>query len=113
MGIWNFFKHRRNARFVAQASHEIAERSCAVVLSRVRRRAATMRIAEARGYVRSRALEIVHRELAAAYADRVKLDPDTQTAIVSRATEAVVARVTAELRSVPKTADRPGKRHAA
>ena len=42
-----------------------------------------------------------------------KLDPAVQTAIVSRATEAVVVRVTAELRSVPKAAGRPGKRHAA
>ncbi|HEV3136954.1 MAG TPA: hypothetical protein VGZ26_03605 [Pirellulales bacterium] len=112
MGIWNFFKHRRTARFVAKASQEIADRSCAAVLDRVRRRATTMRIAEARGYVRSRALEIVHREMAAVYADRVKLAADIQTAIVSSATEAVTARVTAELRSVPKAA-RPSKRHAA
>jgi hypothetical protein len=113
MGIWSFFQQRRNARFVAQASHEIAERSYSAVLDRVRRRATTMRTAEARGYVRSRALEIVHRELAAAYTDRVKLDPAVQTAIVSSATEAVIVRVTAELRSVPKAAARPGKRHAA
>ncbi len=113
MGIWSFFTRRRDARIVAQAVQEIMERSYATVLERVRRRATTMRIAEARGYVRSRALEIVHRELAAAYTNRIKLDPDVQTTIVSQATEALVIRVTAELRSVPKAAARPSKRHAA
>ena len=113
MGIWSFFTQRRNARFVARAAKEVTDRSYATVLDRVRRRAATMRTAEARGYVRSKALEIVHRELATAYTDRVKLDPAVQTAIVSQATDALVIRVTAELRSVPKAAAHPGKRHAA
>ncbi|MBI3839512.1 MAG: hypothetical protein HY288_16455 [Planctomycetia bacterium] len=113
MGIWSFFTRRRTARFVAQAAQELVQRSYATVLDRVRRRATTMRISEARGYVRSRALDIVHRELAAAFADCGKLDPAVQTAIVSQATDALVVRVTAELRSVPKAAARPGKRHAA
>jgi hypothetical protein len=64
-----------------------------------------MRIAEARGYVRARALEIVHRELAALQKGREKLDPALQIEIVSHATDAVVVRVMAELRSVPKGAE--------
>lgn len=112
MGIWNFLSRRRNARKAAAISSEVAQRSVGPVLGRVRRRAATMRIAEARGYVRARALEIVHRELAAVQKGREKLDATLQTEIVSLATQAVVVRVMAELRSVPKAA-RPEQRQAA
>ena len=104
MGILSFFTQRRNARLAAQAAAEVAQRSYTAVLGRVRRRAATMRLSEARGYVRSRALEIVHRELAAVHKGHISLDPAVQTDIISRATEAVVVRVLAELRSVPKAA---------
>jgi len=112
MGIWNFIAKRRRARKAALIGSEVAQRSVGAVLGRVRRRAATMRIAEARGYVRARALEIVHRELATLQKGREKLDPALQTEIVSQATDAVVVRVLAELRSVPKAA-RPGQRQAA
>ena len=111
MGILSFLARRRAARYAARAANEVAERSYAAVLGRVRRRATTMRIAEARGYVRARALEIVHRELAAVHQGKIKLEPAVQTDIISQATEAVVVRVLAELRSVPKAA-KPG-RHAA
>ena len=112
MGIWSFFAQRRTARMVAQLAEEVASRSTGVVLDRVRRRATTMRIAEARGYVRSRALEIVHREMAAIHKGPLKLDPAVQTEIIGKATEAVVVHVMAELRSVPKAA-RPAQRRAA
>ncbi|MEX0679408.1 MAG: hypothetical protein WD063_20195 [Pirellulales bacterium] len=112
MGIWNFFSRRRVARKAALIGSEVAQRSVGPVLGRVRRRAATMRIAEARGYVRARALEIVHRELAGLQKGREKLDPALQTEIVSQATDAVVVRVMAELRSVPKAAH-PEQRRAA
>jgi hypothetical protein len=96
---------------VAQAAAEVAKRSHGPVVERVRRRASTMRIAEARGYVRSRALDIVHRELAAMHNGRIPLDPATQAQIIGQATEAVVSGVLAELRSVPQSAQ--GKRKAA
>ena len=112
MGIWSFLTRRRQAHLVAQMAQEVAARSYNAVMDRVRRRAATMRVAEARGYVRSRALDIVHRELAAIHNGRIPLDPATQTQIISQATEAVVVRITAELGNVPK-AVRPAKRHAA
>ncbi|REK13009.1 MAG: hypothetical protein DWQ37_10315 [Planctomycetota bacterium] len=99
MGLWNFFSKRRNARKAALISSEVAQRSVGPVLGRVRRRAASMRISEARGYVRARSLEIVHRELSAVQKGREKLDPALQTEIVSQATEAVIVRVMAELRS--------------
>lgn len=112
MGIFSFFARRKTARKAAQLAHEVAQRSFSPVLDRVRRRAATMRIAEAKGYVRARSLEIVHRELAALQKGREKLDPAVQTDVVSQATEAVIVRVMAELRSVPKAA-RPEGRKAA
>jgi hypothetical protein len=112
MGIWSFLSRRRNARKAAHLAGEVAERSVAPVLGRVRRRAATMRIAEARGYVRARALEIVHRELAVVQKGQPKLDPALQTEIVSQAAEAVVARVMAELRSAARPA-RTEQRRAA
>lgn len=112
MGILSFLKRRRNARYAARAATEVAERSYVAVLNRVRRRAKTMRIAEARGYVRSRALDIVHRELAAVHNGHIALDPAVQTDIISRATEAVVVGVLAELRGVPK-AVKPDQRRAA
>ncbi len=104
MGILSFFTRRRQARRIAQAAADVAQRSYASVMDRVRRRATTMRIAEARGYVRSRALDIVHRELAAKYNGRIPLDPATQTQIIGRATEIVVSGVLAEVRSVPQAA---------
>ena len=112
MGIWNFISRLRHARKAGPISSEVAQRSVGPVLGRVRRRTATMRIAEARGYVRARALEIVHRELAARQKGSEKLDPALQTRIVSQATESVVVRVMAEMRSVPK-APRPAQRRAA
>jgi hypothetical protein len=112
MGIWSFFTARRQARSIANTAKEVATRSHTAVLDRVRRRAATMRVAEARGYVRSRALDIVHRELAAMHNGRITVDPATQARIIGQATEAVVVGVMAELNSVPKSA-RAGKRQAA
>ena len=113
MGIWSFLTRSRTDRIVAHVGREVAQRSYQPVLDRVRRRAATMRIAEARGYVRARALEIVHRELAAVHDGPIQLEPALQTAIISQATEAVVVHVLAELRSVPKAATRPIRQQAA
>jgi hypothetical protein len=101
MGLLSFFTARRHARLVARQAEQVAARSAPAVLDRVRRRATTMRVAEARGYVRSRALDIVHRELAALHEGRIPFDPPTQTTIISQATDAVVTRILAELRSVP------------
>jgi hypothetical protein len=112
MGIWSFLERRRTARKAAMISSEVAQRSVAPVLGRVRRRVATMRNAEARGYVRARSLEIVHRELAAWQKGREKLAPALTTEIVSLATEAVIVRVLAELRSAPAEA-RSAERRAA
>ena len=112
MSIWNFFSRRRNARKAALIGGEVAHRSAGPVLGRVRRRAATMRVGEARGYVRARALEIVHRELAAWQKGREKLDPALQTEIVRQATDAVVVRVMAELRSVLKATQGEQRRAA-
>jgi hypothetical protein len=112
MGIWNFFSRRRLARKAAEIASEVAARSVQPVLGRVRRRAVTMRIAEARGYVRARALEIVHRELAVLQKGREKLDPALQTEIVGQAVESVLASVMADLRSVPKAARAPERRAA-
>jgi hypothetical protein len=111
MGILSFFARRRNARVAARAANELAERSYAAVLGRVRRRATAMRNSEARGYVRSRALEIVHRELAALHDGRIKLEPAIQTEIIAQATEAVVVRALAELRATKEA--KTGQRRAA
>ena len=112
MGIFSFWTRRRTAKLIAHQAEEVARRSQVTVLDRVRRRATTMRIAEARGYVRSRALEIVHRELAAIHGGKIPLQPEQQTQIISQATEIVVAAVLAELRSVPKAAKPAAKRAA-
>ena len=112
MGILSFVFQRRNARRIAREAAEVASRSHQPVMDRVRRRASTMRIAEARGYVRSRALDIAHRELAALHNRAIPHAPDVQTQIISRATETVVASVLAELRSVPPAAKVPSRRAA-
>jgi hypothetical protein len=114
MGLWSFFARRRTARIVSYMSAQVAERSYQSVLDRVRRRVATMRVSEARGYVRARSLEIVHREMNAVHlqSGRIPLAPEVRTDIISRATEAVLARTLAELRNVPKGAV-PNNRRAA
>ena len=78
MGIFSFWTRRRTAKLIANQAAEVAHRSQAIVLDRVRRRATTMRIAEARGYVRSRALDIVHRELAAVHDGQIPLEPSSR-----------------------------------
>ncbi len=112
MGIFSYFARRRRARLIEQSAADVAQRSYRAVMDRVRRRAATMRVSEARGYVRSRSLDIVHRELAAMHQGKIPLDPATQTQIISRATDSVVASVLAELRSVPPAA-KPASKSAA
>lgn len=112
MGLLSFFARRRLARTITHTAEQVAARSATPVLDRVRRRATTMRVAEARGYVKSRALDIVHRELASFCGGKIPFDPPTQATIISQATEAVVVRVLAELRSVPK-AVKPAARKAA
>jgi hypothetical protein len=109
MGIFSFFARRRRAHLIDQSAADVAQRSYKAVMDRVRRRATTMRVAEARGYVRSRSLDIVHRELAAMHNGKIPLDPATQTQIISRATESLVASILAELRSVPVAAKQPDK----
>jgi len=112
MGIWNYFERRRTARKAAMISSEVAQRSVAPVLGRVKRRAASMRISEAKGYVRARSLELVHRELAIVQKGREKLDPALQTEIVSKAVETVVQQVMAELKSMPTAAKTETRRAA-
>ena len=113
MGIWSFLTQSRHARFVARLASEIAQRSYSPVSDRVRRRATTMRIAEARGYVRSRALEIIHRELASLRQEHKIADAAVREEIAAQASELLVVRILAELRSVPKDAARPTRRQAA
>jgi hypothetical protein len=102
MGILSFLQRRKTARLAATLSGEVAQRSVGPVLARVKRRASSMRSSEARGYVRARSLEIVHRELAAMQKGHQKLSPELQTEIVSLATEAVIVRVMAELKGGPQ-----------
>jgi hypothetical protein len=104
MGLFSFWTRRRDASITARAAEEVAARSQNAVLDRVRPRASTMRVGEARGYVRSRTLDIVHRELAAMHNGRIPFKPAQQTAIISKASEAVVSAVLAVLGSVPKAA---------
>ncbi|HEV3022149.1 MAG TPA: hypothetical protein VGX76_06765 [Pirellulales bacterium] len=111
MGIWNFLVRRRKARLVRRVASQVAERSHAAVMDRVRRRANSMRVAEARRYVRSRALEIVHREMSALHG-RASFDTATQTAIIANATEAVMTRVLTELRTDAKAVSTTAKRTA-
>ncbi len=112
MGIFTFVTRRHSDRLIAQEAAEVASRSYGPVMARVGRRASAMRVAEGRGYVRARALHIVHRELAALHENRIPHDPDIQTRIISRATDSVVASALAELRSVPRAA-KPVHRRAA
>ena len=63
MSLWERLLPHRTARLQARLANEIAQRSRAEVWNRIEHRASTMRLAEARGYMRARAAEAIHREV--------------------------------------------------
>ena len=62
MGLTSFLRSPRKKQ-IARLADEVASRSFTAVWERIERRAPSMRLSEARGYVRARAAHAVSREL--------------------------------------------------
>jgi hypothetical protein len=101
MGPFGLFTSGRKARLTADLSAELAVRSHDPVWTLVHERAMTMPPAEARGYTRARARQVIERQ------SKVVLRgyPETSTAlreqIAAAGLEQVVSTVMRELLSLP------------
>ena len=94
-------------RFLAQyrISHlaaEIAERSHATVWEKTHKQAIAMRLPEAQGYVRARAIAVIHAHAMRALADAELIDRSLRSELIERATGAVVDSVTHDLLKSPR-----------
>lgn len=89
--------HKQLAHLAAQA----ADRSHALVRQRVERRAATMRVSEACGYVRARAAQIIHDQVELVLASYPQHASAQRPELLALATEAVVSSVIRDLTCLP------------
>jgi len=101
MNLWELFLPGRTARRQARLANEIAQRCRVDAWSRIERRATGMRLAEARGYMRSRAAEIIHREVDQALACQNVTDGLNREELVNQTTDLLVALLFRELLHVP------------
>lgn len=69
---------------------DLAEQALAAVLLRSRTRAAKMRTAEARGYIRARAAAVIHQQVDAELQHRPAAQGGYRADLIERATEAVI-----------------------
>ena len=101
MLLKSWFGRHRRARLVAELSQQVAEGSHNAVWTKVRDRVASMRLAEARGYVRARAVSSIADE-----ADRMLclsglIDRGVRSQIIEEATDRVVTLVFRDLLNLP------------
>src|ERR1051325_6503225 len=101
MNLWDLLLPHRTGRLQARLANEIAQRSRAEVWQRVEHRARTMRLAEARGYMRARAAEIIHREVDHALACQHGHASLNREQILNQSTDLVVTLLFRDLLHVP------------
>jgi hypothetical protein len=97
MAMFGAFGRRRIERRVTQLAGEIARRSRQDVWHRVHHRIGPMSLAEARGYIRARAAEIVHDQTQAAMEQPSGVPARYRERLLDEATELVIQFVLADL----------------
>lgn len=104
------FQHHKQVNALAV---ELAKRSWPRIWERVQGRAASMTLAEARGYVRAHSAPIVQEMVTAALRNQPALESQ-RAAIVERTTDEVLEQATAEIHRVLRNhpAARPAARAA-
>jgi hypothetical protein len=101
MNLWKLLTCGRPSRLQARLANEIAQRSLPEAWERIERRVVGMRLAEARGYIRARVAQIVHREADLAIALQSAEPSLERGRLVAQATDALVALLFRELMHVP------------
>ena len=103
MGLTNLFRSARKKQ-IARLADEVAGRSFTAVWQRIERRAPSMRLSEARGYVQARAAHVISREtnylLGRGDASLLELVEEVRTAAMNH----VVRMVFRDLVNVPPRA---------
>ena len=97
MGMFSPFGKRRMERQVTRLAGEVARRSRETVWGRVHHRIGPMSLAEARGYIRARAGEIVVSEAKAALQRNSNVPVVYRERLINEATELVIQFVLADL----------------
>jgi len=95
-----FGRHRRE-RLVADLSQQVAEGSHNAVWTKVKDRVASMRLAEARGYVRARAASPIADEADRMLSRSDLVDRAVRSQIIEEATDRVVTLVFRDLLNLP------------
>jgi len=101
MNVWDLFVPGRTARLQARLANEIAQRCRVDAWRRIERRATGMRLSEARGYMRARATEVIHREVDHALACQAGAERLDRGQLVNQAGNLVVALLFRDLLHVP------------
>ena len=87
----------RSERQVSALASDLAQRSAATVWQRVGHRVSTMTSAEARGYIRARAAEVIHAEVERLLQFEPGLRGWAHEALVAQATEGVIEQTLNEM----------------
>jgi hypothetical protein len=98
LNIWNRLQLQQRLERLAS---EIADCSHALVWERSHRSALAMRLPEAQGYVRARAMPVIHQQTMLALLNEDAIDRELRSELLERATRAVVDSVTHELLKSP------------
>jgi hypothetical protein len=101
MGLFSFLTANRSGGRVNRLAQEIARRSHAAVWNRVERRAATMRLAEVRGYVRARAAQVIHDQADQVLRGQGPIAESLRPQLIAQATERVVSLIVRDLLNLP------------
>jgi hypothetical protein len=97
----NIFNRLRIQQRLERLATEIADCSHALVWERSHRTAIAMRLPEAQGYVRARAMPIVRQQATLALLNEEAIDLELRGELLERATRTVVDSVTHELLKAP------------
>ena len=97
----NVFSRLRLQQRLGRLASEIADCSHALVWERSNRTAIAMRLPEAQGYVRARAMPVIRQQATLALLNEEAIDAELHHELLERATCAVVDSVTHELLKSP------------
>src|SRR5688500_16798202 len=103
MGLLDTLWQRSADKHLVDLAEKIAQRSCAAVWARVHHRAVGMNSAEARGYIRAHAGNLLQADVHAAVSHRQSLGLSAAPRIAELATHKVVEALLREVVRVQKT----------
>ena len=100
MGLFSFLDLTGSTKQLRELCAQIAPRCRAAVWDRVQHRVTTMRLSEARGYIRARSAAVIHDRVNAELA-HCRAIAISRTELVALVTDMVVTQVFRDLITVP------------